>query len=157
MYYGYRCYDEFGNPLGWLYTLKEDHQIVWTENQECLHWCKRWKTEQGAKKHHQYYNQLWQSLFLGGYLQVEPIPVPDEQPLTSPRQSQEKWDANNSDIIKESKAKYDSNNPIWSVRFKAEHQDILDWLNEERYDDETNQDLLIRKLRKLMKMENQGY
>lgn len=81
----------------------------------------------------------------------------DEQPLTSSRQSQEKWDATHSDIIKESKAKYDSNNPIWSVRFKTEHQEILDWLNEERYDDETNQDLLVRKLRKLMKMENQGY
>lgn len=84
-------------------------------------------------------------------------PIPNEQPLNSPRQSQKKWDANNSDVIQQSKAKYDSNNPVWSVRFKTENQDILDWLNEERYDDETNQDLLIRKLRKLMKMENQGY
>lgn len=157
MYYSYRYYDESGKPLGWLYTLKEDCQILWTDNLASLHWCKRWKTERGAKKHQQYYEQLLQSLGLGGYLQVEPIPVSDEQPLTSSRQSQEKWDATHSEIIKESKAKYDSNNPIWAIRFKTEHQEILDWLNEERWDNETNQDLLVRKLRKLMKMENQGY
>lgn len=69
------------------------------------------------------------------------------------------WNESNSEIIQRSKAKYDRKNPIWSFRITPE---LLEWLNQERWDDndgnpETNSALVIRKLNKLMKLENQGY
>lgn len=75
------------------------------------------------------------------------------------RAPQERWDSLNQKIIKESKAKYDEKNPVWSFRPTPE---ILEWLEEERWDvedgkPETNASIVIRKLNKLMKMERQGY
>lgn len=42
------------------------------------------------------------------------------------------------------------------------HPELLEWLNQERWNDgdgnpETNSALVIRKLNKLMKLENEGY
>ena len=75
------------------------------------------------------------------------------------RTSQEKWDAQHPEIIKASKAKYDQQYPVWSFRPTPE---LLQWLEEKRGDDEhgnpeTNSALLIRKLEKLRRLENQGY
>jgi|LakMenE01Jun11ns_1017448.scaffolds.fasta_scaffold9208751_1 hypothetical protein len=69
------------------------------------------------------------------------------------------WNESNSEIIQISKAKYDRKNPIWSFRITPE---LLEWLNQERWNDgdsnpETNSALVIRKLNKLMKLENEGY
>lgn len=66
---------------------------------------------------------------------------------------------NRIEIIQRSKAKYDRKNPIWSFRITPE---LLEWLNQERWNDgdgnpETNSALVIRKLNKLMKLENEGY
>jgi hypothetical protein len=75
------------------------------------------------------------------------------------RSSQEKWDTAHPEIVKESKAKYDEKNPVWSFRPTTQ---MLEWFEEERWDDndgkpETNAALITRKLEKLMKMEQQGY
>ncbi len=43
------------------------------------------------------------------------------------------------------------------VWLESEHPEILVWLLEEQYMEETNTETLIRKLKKLIKMENQGY
>ena len=69
------------------------------------------------------------------------------------------WNESNSEIIQRSKAKYYRKNPIWSFRITPE---LLEWLNQERWNDgdgnpETNSALVIRKLNKLMKLENEGY
>lgn len=68
------------------------------------------------------------------------------------------WDELNPEIIKQSKKKYDKKNPIWSFR---PNQEIREWLEEERGEteegkQETNAQLLTRKLTKLMKLEREG-
>jgi hypothetical protein len=75
------------------------------------------------------------------------------------RVHQERWDIDHPEIIKQSKAKYDKENPVWGFRPTPE---LREWLEEERWEDEegkpeTNATLVIRKLTKLMKMEQQGY
>ena len=75
------------------------------------------------------------------------------------RDTKKKWDEKYPERIKESKAKYDANNPLWSFRPSPE---LIEWLEEERWDGkdgkpETNADLLTRKLNKLMNLERQGY
>ncbi len=75
------------------------------------------------------------------------------------RDIKKKWDKKNQDKVKESKAKYDANNPVWSFRPSSE---LIEWLEEERWDDkdgkpENNAALLTRKLNKLMNLERQGY
>lgn len=76
------------------------------------------------------------------------------------RETKKIWDKNNSLIIKASKVKYDQNNPTWSLRLTPE---LKEWLESERWEDEktgkpeTNAALIIRKLTKLMNLENQGY
>ncbi len=72
MYYGYRCYNKDGEPLGWFYTYKNDTEITWTTID--LNWCKRWKTEQGAKKNFDRYNRRWRFKSSGGYLKIEVMP-----------------------------------------------------------------------------------
>ncbi len=61
--------------------------------------------------------------------------------------------------MKESKTKYDANNPVWSFRPSPQ---LIEWLEEERWYDrdgklENNAALLTRKLNKLMNLERQGY
>ena len=152
-YYGYQCYDNEDNPLGWLYTYNNDTELTYTKRN--FDWCKRWKTDRGAKKNFDWYNNRWHFNTKGGYLKIEVMP---EMP-SDPYQSQQKWQQKNSDIVQESKGKYDAVNPVWSVRLKSE---IREWLEEERWADdngilETNAALVNRKLEKLMQLERQGY
>lgn len=151
-YYGYQSYDNEGNALGWLYTYNNDTELAFTK--EKIHWCKRWKTERGAKKNFDWYNGRWCTKSQGGYLKIEVIP---EKP-SDPYQNQQKWQEKNPNVVQESKAKYDAENPVWAIRLKLE---IREWLEEERRDDngipETNAALVNRKLEKLMKLERQGY
>jgi hypothetical protein len=73
--------------------------------------------------------------------------------------TQQKWNLLNPEVVKKSQEKYNQKRPAWSFRPTPE---LLEWLNEERWDDndgnpETNAALLTRKLNKLMNMERQGY
>ncbi|MEA5536792.1 hypothetical protein [Crocosphaera sp. XPORK-15E] len=158
MYYGFRCYNQEGKPMGWLYTAHQESELNCIDNPIYFDWCKRWKTEQGAKKNFDYYHQRWQ-LKSGGYLQIELMPEIVEQKETQNRTSQQKWDAKHPYIIKQSKVKYDKNNPVWSFRPTSE---LRDWLEKERWNTEegkpeTNAQLVIRKLNKLKQLESQGY
>ncbi|MEL4895937.1 hypothetical protein [Crocosphaera sp. Alani8] len=161
MYYGYRCYADDHEPLGWFYTTHQEQELNWTTNPSLFYWCKRWKTRRGAEKNFDYYQQQWQLYRRQkcGYLKIEimpEIPSIDENPN---RTSQQQWDAKNTKIIKESKTKYDEKNPVWAFRPTPE---LIEWLEEERWDNEngkpeTNAQLLIRKLNKLRQLECQGY
>ncbi len=72
MYYGYRCYNSEDKPIGWLYTFNNNIEYAWTERY--LDWCKRWKTERGAKNNFDNYNSRWQIASKGGYLKIEVMP-----------------------------------------------------------------------------------
>ena len=68
-------------------------------------------------------------------------------------------DRNNPDKVKQSKAKYNKENPVWAFRPTSEFRE---WLEKERLGDkdgkpESNAVLLTRKLEKLMKIKYQGY
>ena len=72
---------------------------------------------------------------------------------------QQRWQKKNKDTVRKSKTKYDKKNPVWGFR---PDEEMREWLEEERWDDkngqpETNAALVIRKLKKLMKLERQGY
>ncbi|MCG5062212.1 MAG: hypothetical protein KA714_30660 [Limnoraphis sp. WC205] len=157
MYYGYRCYNKDREALGWLYTAVSEQELNAIAKEDFLVWCKRWKTKRGAEKNFDYYNQRWHYKSDGGYLQIEQMPELETHQLKDYRETKKRWDKQNVDKVKESKAKYDADNPVWSIRFKDEDGNVLEWLNEERWDNESNQELLMRKLRKLMNLENQGY
>jgi hypothetical protein len=79
MYFGYRCYNKSGQPLGWLYTYNNDTEYTWTEEKN-LGWCKRWKTERGARKHFANCNARWNFISKGGYLKIEAMPQDDNRP-----------------------------------------------------------------------------
>ena len=143
MYYGYRCYNKDGKDEGWLYTAQAERELNPTKNPDFFHWCKRWKTERGARKNFDHYNSRWQSYTKGGYLKIEVMP---EMKIEQ-----------NTDNIKESQSKEDENIYVWNLEFKEGDEDILEWLNEQRLDDESNQELVVRKLRKLMNLEQQRY
>lgn len=125
-----------------------------------------WKTTQGAEKalygvsvtqvlRHQTRKKDVQT-YMDYYRESEGYQVEIVEVVETPVQPtpQQRWDANHPEVIRESKAKYDEKNPVWSFRPPAE---ILEWLDEERWDDETNADLLKRKLEKLRQLECQGY
>jgi hypothetical protein len=109
-----------------------------------LETAKTWKTEKGAKKY------LETHLFIGragerlkkAWTDIEVVEI-------SPQQ---RYQANNPEVIRESKAKYDVKRPVFSFRPKPE---ILEWLEKERSPDETDAELLNRKLGKLMELEKQ--
>ena len=72
---------------------------------------------------------------------------------------QQRWQKKNQDTVRKSKANYDKKNPVWGFR---PDEEMREWLEEERWDDEngqpeTNAGVVIRKLKKLMKLERQGY
>ncbi|MGK7939915.1 MAG: hypothetical protein AB4062_07150 [Crocosphaera sp.] len=161
MYYGYRCYTKDDEPIGWLYTAHQGADLNYTDNPDLFYWCKRWKTRKGAEKNFNYYQEQWQLYRQkkGGYLKIEIMPEVPTLDENFNRTSQQQWDSKNGKIIKDSKAKYDKKNPIWSFRPTVE---LIDWLEEERWEKEndkpeTNAQLLIRKLNKLRKLESQGY
>lgn len=156
MYYGYRCYTSENEPLGWLYTFDSDTEYAWTNKD--LHWCKRWKTERGAKKHFDNYNSRWQFKSKGGYLKIEVMPE-FSQSQSSAKSHQQLWNEANRDKVYQSQEKYNQKRPIISFRPKAE---LLEWLEDERWTDdngepETDAALLNRKLEKLRKLEQQGF
>lgn len=72
MYYGYRCYSQDGQFIGWLYTYNNDTDLAFTNTD--FDWCKRWKTQRGAAKNFDYYNRRWQFQSKGGYLNIEVMP-----------------------------------------------------------------------------------
>ncbi|RCJ20222.1 hypothetical protein A6S26_05735 [Nostoc sp. ATCC 43529] len=153
MYYGYRCYTKENEPLGWLYTFDSNLEYAWTNKN--LHWCKRWKTEKGAKKHFDYYNNNWQFKSKGGYLKIELMP----KILENKNSSQQRWNEANRDALYQAQENYNQKRPIMSFRPKAE---LLEWLKEERWTDdngepETDASLLNRKLEKLKNLEQQGF
>ena len=161
MYYGYRCYTEDDEPMGWLYTAHQGADLNYTDNADLFHWCKHWKTKKGAEKNFAHYQQQWQLSHRGkgGYIKIEILPDVPALNEKSNRTSQQQWDAKNAKIVKQSKAKYDQKNPVWSFRPTPE---LIEWLNEERWDKEdgkpeTNAQLVIRKLNKLKKLDCQGY
>ena len=74
------------------------------------------------------------------------------------RNTKDSWDKNNPDRIKQSKAKYNKQNPVWGFRPTPR---LREWLEKERENSEngkpeTNAALVIRKLDKLMNMESEG-
>lgn len=107
-----------------------------------LETAKTWKTEKGAKKY------LETHLFIGRagerlramWTDIEVVEITPQQ----------QWHTNNPGVIKEAKAKYDSKRPVLSFRPKPE---ILEWLERERCESESDAELLNRKLGKLMKLE----
>lgn len=153
MYYGYRCYTKEDEPLGWLYTF--DSNLEYAFINERLHLCKRWKTQKGAKKHFDYYNNNWQFKSKGGYLKIELMP----EIIENKKSSQQRWNEANRDALYQAQENYNQKHPIMSFRPKAE---LLEWLEEERWTDdngelETDAALLNRKLEKLKKLEQQGF
>ena len=156
-FYGYRCYNLDNQPLGWFYTWGSGRDYAWTNNPPDLHWCKRWKTFQGAAKHLDLFNEKWKFGSKGGYLKIEIMPD-IEIPPNRAELKKKAWDAANPDVIKKSKEEYDRKNPIMSFRPTPE---LIQWLEEERWDDngkpETDGTLIRRKLEKLRKLECQGY
>ncbi len=79
MYYGYRCYNRNDEPLGWLYTYDNDTEYTWTDRE--LGWCKKWKTERGARKQFDNCNARWKFVSKGGYLKIELMPDYDNKPI----------------------------------------------------------------------------
>lgn len=71
---------------------------------------------------------------------------------------QQKWQKKNRDIVKKSKAEYDQKNPVWGIRLDEE---LRTWLKEEKVKDEngkleSNAAVVIRKLKKLMRLEREN-
>ncbi len=152
-YYGFQCYDKDNNFMGWLYTYNNDKDLAFTKEE--FNWCKRWKTERGVKKYFDDYNQRWRLRSRGGYLKVEVMP----EISADPYKHQQRWQEAHPEVVQQSKAKYDAENPVWSIRLKKE---IRAWLEEERWSDENgkaegNTELLNRKLEKLIKLEQHGF
>jgi len=126
MYYGYRCYTKGNEPLGWLYTFDSNLEYAWTNKD--LRLCKRWKTERGAKKHFEHYNNQWQFKSQGGYLKIEIMSdIPEPESKESRRHKiLEEW---GDDVVEQTQNKDDEKYSTISFRPKAE---LLQWLEEER-------------------------
>ena len=64
---------------------------------------------------------------------------------------QQRWQRKNKDVVKKSKANYDQKNPVWAFR---PDEELRNWLKKSKESDgESNASVVIRKLKKLMKME----
>jgi hypothetical protein len=79
MYYGYRCYNKDGEPLGWLYTYSNNTEYTWTNKD--FDWCKKWKTQRGARKQFDSCNARWKFVSKGGFLKIELMPCDDDKPI----------------------------------------------------------------------------
>lgn len=67
---------------------------------------------------------------------------------------QQRWQNKNKDVVKKSKANYDNKNPVWAFR---PDEELRNWLiNSKQSDSESNAKVVIRKLKKLMKIEKEG-
>ena len=156
MNYGYRCYTSHDKPLGWLYTFSSDTEYAWTDKD--LDWCKRWKTERGAKKHFDNYNSRWQFKSKGGYLKIEVMPEFSQSQYKA-KSNQQRWNEANRDALTLTQQNYNQKHPVMSFRPKTE---LLEWLEKERTADdngepESDASLLNRKLEKLKNLEQQGF
>ena len=103
---------------------------------------KIWKTKRGARKYletHVLVGREGERL-RARWTSIEVVEI-------SPQQQ---WHANNPEVIREAKVRYDSKRPVLSFRPKPE---ILEWLEKERCESETDAQLLNRKLEKLMQLE----
>lgn len=110
-----------------------------------LETAKVWKTEKGARKY------LETHLFIGrAGEKLRKMWTDIEVVELSPQQQ---YRADNPEVIRESKAKYDTKRPVLSFRPKP---DILEWLEKERCEGESDAQLLNRKLGKLMDLEQQS-
>ncbi|MEG3898103.1 hypothetical protein QT989_20890 [Microcoleus sp. SVA1_B6] len=107
-----------------------------------LEGAKTWKTERGAKKY------LESHVLVGR--QGEKIQARWTEIEVVEISAQQQYHANNPSVIKEAKARYDIKRPVFSFRPKPE---ILEWLEKERCEGESDAELLNRKLGKLMKLE----
>ncbi|WP_414530486.1 hypothetical protein [Nodularia chucula] len=156
MYLGYRCYSKEDKPLGWLYTFSCDTECAFIHKN--LHWCKRWKTERGAKKYFDRYNRRWQFQSKGGYLKIEVMPDIAEPKSRKSRYQKilEEW---GDDVVAQPQKPDDTKYPTMSFNPKPE---LLKWLEDERETDdngelESDAALLNRKLKKLKQLETQGF
>lgn len=68
-YYGYYCYNNKGNPLGWLYVVNE--QLAWTTDSTAPIIFKRWKRRLTAQKHFEFYNSKFKLQSQGGFLEIQ--------------------------------------------------------------------------------------
>ena len=91
MYYGFRCYNQDDEAMGWLYTYDNGRQLVDTDKH--FTWCKRWKTQKGAEKHFDNYNNRWRFQSNGGYLKIEIMPEFEEPESAEERKQKllEEW------------------------------------------------------------------
>ena len=107
-----------------------------------LEGAKTWKTERGAKKYLESHVLVGRQgeRILARWTAIEVVEITPQQ----------QYHANNPEVIRNSKAKYDSKRPVFSFRPKPE---ILEWLEKERLPDESDAQLLNRQLEKLMKLE----
>lgn len=87
MYYGYRCYSQDGQPIGWFYTCNNDSELTFTNTN--FDWCKRWKTERGATKNFDYYNRRWQFQSKGGYLKIEVMPEVPQKAVSKQQETEQ--------------------------------------------------------------------
>ena len=110
-----------------------------------LEGAKTWKTERGARKYLESNVLVGRQgeRIQGRWTEIEVVEI-------SPQQQ---WHTKNSGVIKEAKAKYDTKRPVFSFRPKPE---ILEWLEKERKENETDAELLNRQLGKLMNLEQQS-
>lgn len=157
-YFGYRCYTKDGEPLGWLYTYLEDktEKLGYTNDLRNIKRCKCWKRQSTAERYLESYNKEFNLQMKGGYIQIEVITSSETLMNKTPQQ---KWNEQNPKVIKSTNQRYNVNRPVISFRPPPE---ILEWLEEERWDDdegrpETNAALVLRKLNKLKRLEDQGY
>jgi hypothetical protein len=110
-----------------------------------LEGAKKWKTERGARKY------LESKVLVGR--QGERIQAKWTTVEVVEISAQQQYHTNNPEVIRKAKAKYDSKRPVLSFRPKPE---ILEWLERERCEGETDAELLNRKLGKLMKLEERS-
>jgi len=110
-----------------------------------LEGAKKWKTERGARKY------LESKVLVGR--QGERIQAKWTTVEVVEISAQQQYHTNNPEVIRKAKAKYDSKRPVLSFRPKPE---ILEWLEKERYENETDAELLNRKLGKLMKLKERS-
>jgi hypothetical protein len=70
------------------------------------------------------------------------------------RDTKNKWDKNNLKKVKESKAEYERKHPVFSFR---PDEELRKWLEESKQNkEESNAAVVIRKLKKLMKIEKEN-
>lgn len=108
-----------------------------------LEGARKWKTERGAV------NYLQTKLLVGK--QGEKLRTKWAEIEVAQISPQQQWHTNNPEVIRESKAKYNSKRPVLSFRPKPE---ILQWLQSEKQEGETDAELLNRKLGELMELES---